>query len=781
MRTARSKTMFCILFVSLVLTSFVVAISGSGGAGGGGTSGSGGGGGGHSSPFEDIEIEINDVGINHHENLILPIGETIEITVEFESEVDDTDVTVDVNFEGQGYNIFESTELFDIEEDEEYRRTLYLYLPEEITQEEHYYLNVEIDGRDYSEEVAFYHILMDDYCEYGDIGGLHIDINDVEVTGFGSKYSWYPLDEIEVEVEIDNDADEGIDDIFVEWGIYDIEANEFVLNGIEEMEFTLHEDEDIEVLFTFLLHPDQLDITNERYFLFVKVYGDEGEHAHCYSDSKQIKLEIEDDFVVLNDITVPDSAEAGYTFPIDARAWNIGSDNQDDVSVKVYNEELEIEKVIDVGDVDSFEEEAFRIYIDIPENAEEKAYQFTLEVLDEDNDIYENSNDDEAIFSELISVIEEFSIIEIETIDHNLIEYNFVDLRIETNRISTCFIKLNEGDFEEAGCNDFFHHLDNYILEEGENLITIKCENSFGETDEKYLTENVDLTNLKEVMILEGIGNYEVGRTYMRINVGEEGIITEYEAEYYNNINNYIYDVEVYELVDRSFFEELLDEVQDFLSVRIINGHEVYFLDEGDGDYGIIWIHENLVVGIAVNNFGDEEPSFSQLVDAYLEKYPSDLFDDITPPIITLLDPEDDYVKKTKKSSYEIDFEYKVEDESEITSCSLIIDGDVEETETNVQRDIKNVFSVDLDRGSYDWQIKCVDSEGNERDSEIRDLRIKKKSSEEDTDDFDYEPIVLSDPIDKVMKESEVIVLKPELEKVGFFERIINWFSSLFA
>jgi len=253
--------------------------------------------------------------------------------------------------------------------------------------------------------------------------------------------------------------------------------------------------------------------------------------------------------------------------------------------------------------------------------------------------------------------------------------------------------------------------------------------------------------NLNEILILEDIGNFEYVNSYMEENVDDK-IVIEYGAEYYNNIDKNFYDVEIYELVDESLFEELLEEIQDYLSVEIINGQEVYFLDEGDNDYAMIWSHENLIIGVAINNLGEgEEPLFSQLVEAYLEKYPSDL--DTTAPTIELISPEDDYVKKTSKLSYEIDFKFKVSDESEIAYCELIIDGDVWETKTDIQKGVENVFSVELDRGSYDWQIKCVDSEGNEGSSEIRDLRIKKKSSDNnnsiivDNEEYSYEHVSL--------------------------------------
>ncbi len=72
---------------------------------------------------------------------------------------------------------------------------------------------------------------------------------------------------------------------------------------------------------------------------------------------------------------------------------------------------------------------------------------------------------------------------------------------------------------------------------------------------------------------------------------------------------------------------------------------------------------------------------------------------DTIAPTIELISPKEDYTKRTSKSFYEIDFKFKVNDESNIESCSLIIDNKVEEIKTNIQKDIENVFSIKLKRG----------------------------------------------------------------------------------
>lgn len=103
--------------------------------------------------------------------------------------------------------------------------------------------------------------------------------------------------------------------------------------------------------------------------------------------------------------------------------------------------------------------------------------------------------------------------------------------------------------------------------------------------------------------------------------------------------------------------------------------------------------------------------------------------DGIIPFEVEIISPGEDFVLKTKSSSYEIDFKFKISEEVEIESCNLIIDGKIEKTKIDIQKDVENIISLKLDRGTYDWQISCINSFGNERDSEMRNLRIKKKSS----------------------------------------------------
>jgi len=82
------------------------------------------------------------------------------------------------------------------------------------------------------------------------------------------------------------------------------------------------------------------------------------------------------------------------------------SDEQEEVSVLIYEPDiLKLNKKIEIGDIDAFDDEKLDVRIQIPEDIEEGSYFIKLKVLDEDGDVYENDyDDDEAVFTVPIKV-----------------------------------------------------------------------------------------------------------------------------------------------------------------------------------------------------------------------------------------------------------------------------------------------------------------------------------------------------------------------------------------
>ncbi|MCK4553161.1 putative S-layer protein [Candidatus Pacearchaeota archaeon] len=229
-------------------------------------------------------------------------------------------------------------------------------------------------------------------------GDLEIRIKDINVIkGFGDDADfWYPLDEIEVEIEVENNGDEDIDDIAVEWGLYDVEAEDWIIDD-EENDFNLKDGKDKTMYITFKLE-DVDDLTNDDYVFYVWANGeidDDNNTKVCASDSEEIEIVNNDDFVILDDITYPETASCGSEIQITADVWNVGDSDQDEVTVVIFNSELGINKIVEIGDINDFDSEILDTFIEIPEDAEEKTYVLSLKVFDEDHDVYKTDEDND--------------------------------------------------------------------------------------------------------------------------------------------------------------------------------------------------------------------------------------------------------------------------------------------------------------------------------------------------------------------------------------------------
>jgi len=236
---------------------------------------------------------------------------------------------------------------------------------------------------------------------------LKLLMDSIKVTkGFGDDTEWYPMDEIEFKVDVENNGNDTIRNIVVEWQLYDETAKRKILGG-EESSFSLKEGDDKTLRITFKLDSTKLKSGN-KYVLYVWANGkDESLSAStCFSTNNindglgNLNVVIDSHFVILDSLEVVGTASCGSSVQVTGEVWNIGDDDEEDVYVKVYSTELGISQRVDVGDIDSFDSKDFLVNLDIPDNAETgKAYDLTFLVYDEDDDIFENDNGDQSQFT----------------------------------------------------------------------------------------------------------------------------------------------------------------------------------------------------------------------------------------------------------------------------------------------------------------------------------------------------------------------------------------------
>ena len=95
------------------------------------------------------EIEVN--GIDVADNPAIIAGETVFLRIEFESDINASDITVEVEIEGDKKDVEAETASFDVEEGHTYTRTLTLEIPFDLKDELSGFaeLNIEISGSGY--------------------------------------------------------------------------------------------------------------------------------------------------------------------------------------------------------------------------------------------------------------------------------------------------------------------------------------------------------------------------------------------------------------------------------------------------------------------------------------------------------------------------------------------------------------------------------------------------------------------------------------------------------
>ncbi len=246
-------------------------------------------------------------------------------------------------------------------------------------------------------------------CKYKLGNNLDIDVEDIQVVrGFGDETEWYPLDEVEVRVNIANNGDENIKSIGVNWELYDQTTQTKIISG-EEDSFSLNDGDEKELVINFKLDKISKLKTDGDYIFHVWATGDDksidsGDDTVCSSTTNedsgedQIRLMIDDNFVTISSVSISDvtAVACGNQIQITGEAWNIGQEDEQDVYFKVYNTELGINQKVELGDIDSLDNKDFSFTLNIPASAEEKTYDLGFVVFNEDDDIFENDNDDES-------------------------------------------------------------------------------------------------------------------------------------------------------------------------------------------------------------------------------------------------------------------------------------------------------------------------------------------------------------------------------------------------
>ena len=229
-------------------------------------------------------------------------------------------------------------------------------------------------------------------------GTLRISSFSVDNLGRGSDEEWEPLDEVEIEVEIENiDNNDDVSDVLVELFIFDDNDND-VTNDFdivdEEVDLGKIKEDDQETAI-FVIDEVPGDIEDGGYRIYIKAYSDGDEDLQCVSESSEFdnndnndlyhEVEVtrdEDEAVVVRDTDLEKVILAScgdknveVSFPI----YNLGLDKEEKVLVNLYNSMLGIDEFQVVDNLKEGSKKEVTFFVSLPKGLELDNYN--LQVL----------------------------------------------------------------------------------------------------------------------------------------------------------------------------------------------------------------------------------------------------------------------------------------------------------------------------------------------------------------------------------------------------------------
>jgi len=264
----------------------------------------------------------------------------------------------------------------------------------------------------YSKSISFANTYCEDVKNIDRLEVSNLEINTVDGFGDDDNY-WYLRDTVEISFDVENRGVD-IDSMDVDWAIYNTN-NKKIMDGSEAIK-DLDRNDDTTITFQVKLDENIDDFDREDAIVYVKAFGKINDRDSSYnnketcdSDSQSVDVITSDDFVIadnfmindkeLEDGDLSDGLTCGSEVSASAQLYNIGDSDQSDVYVEVYSKELGLYKKIDIGDIDSYDSANIDFTFKLPEEMDTaKTYKIQYEVFDDNNDVFENKEDDKAVF-----------------------------------------------------------------------------------------------------------------------------------------------------------------------------------------------------------------------------------------------------------------------------------------------------------------------------------------------------------------------------------------------
>ena len=95
-----------------------------------------------------------------------------------------------------------------------------------------------------------------------DVRKINFQNNGMQYNTFGKDDEWFPLEEVEVEIEVENNGNDDVDDVSIEWGLWNTKTGDWVIDIDEEDELNIKDGDKETLTVTFTLDND-LDVDLE--------------------------------------------------------------------------------------------------------------------------------------------------------------------------------------------------------------------------------------------------------------------------------------------------------------------------------------------------------------------------------------------------------------------------------------------------------------------------------------------------------------------------------------
>lgn len=200
-------------------------------------------------------------------------------------------------------------------------------------------------------------------------------------------------DEVSITVEQVEADGEDLEDVEVEVFLYNVDEEKEIDSWTSSTTEDLDDgdDADFDVEFTI---PNDEDIgEDDEYLLFAVVTADDSDgDSQCFVKSNDdLKIEREKHDVLLSSISViPGSAKPGEFVEVSVTVENIGTNDEDDVFVRIVNSELGVSVDSNTANIEEFSESdndaRFRTSFKVPDNADEGDYSIEVIAFFDDQD-----------------------------------------------------------------------------------------------------------------------------------------------------------------------------------------------------------------------------------------------------------------------------------------------------------------------------------------------------------------------------------------------------------